>query len=57
MNIENIKNREVTFKSLCDKYEVTYNTARTFRNHHPELSDEQVILAYRPDLRLNIFGG
>ena len=45
-----------TLYSLCKRYEVNYQSAITYRKHNSSLSNEQIILHYRPDLRLNVLG-
>lgn len=43
-------------KSMCEKYNVDYQNAISCLLENPELTDEQVIIHYRPDLSINIFG-
>lgn len=45
-----------SLRQKCIKFNVDYEKARKYKYRHPELSDEQIIIYYRPDLRLNIFG-
>lgn len=47
----------IPFKRLCEQYNVSYEAAIRYRRNHKELTDNQIIVRYRPDLRLNIFGG
>jgi hypothetical protein len=47
---------EGTFSSKCRKFNVPITNAKQHRIRHPELSDEQIIQYYRPDLVINIFG-
>ena len=49
-------NDEVSFKEMCRKYKVEYTKAANYRRNHRELTDIQVILYYRTDLQMNIFG-
>ena len=43
-------------KKLCEKFHVNYNAARSYQNRYRELSNEYVIIHYRPDVYINIFG-
>lgn len=43
-------------KSMCEKYNVDLQKALRCLLENPELTDEQVIIHYRPDLSINIFG-
>lgn len=45
-----------SLRQKCIKFGVDYEKIRKYRYNHPELTDEQVIIHYRPELRLNIFG-
>jgi len=45
-----------TFSSLCRKYGIDNKKACTYRCDHRPITDVEVILHYRPDLRVNIFG-
>ena len=51
-----MKKKEMPFKVKCSKTEINYYTAYAYKRKHPELSDEEVIIHYRPDLLVNIFG-
>ena len=41
---------------LCDNFGVNYEKAYRFKRKHPELTDEQVIIYYRPNCYINILG-
>ena len=41
---------------MCEKYNVDLQKALRCLLENPELTDEQVIIHYRPDLSINIFG-
>lgn len=41
---------------LCDKLGVNYKKAYNYKRRHPELTDEQVIIHYRPDYWINWLG-
>lgn len=43
-------------KSMCEKYNVDLQKAIRCLLENPELTDEQIITQYRPDLSINIFG-
>lgn len=46
----------VSFKEICRKYNIEPSKAYSLKRHHPELSNNQVIMQFRPDLIENIFG-
>ena len=46
----------ITFKHKCDKAGVNHLTALKYKSIHHELTEEQVIIHYRPDCYINIFG-
>ena len=41
---------------LCKKANIDLNTATKYRSRHPELSIEEIIIHYRPDCYINLFG-
>lgn len=41
---------------LCSKFNVNFNKALAFKKTHNYMSDEQIIVHYRPDCYINIFG-
>lgn len=43
-------------KDLCDNFGVDYETTLSYQLEHPELTKEQVIIHFRPDLGINILG-
>lgn len=43
-------------KDLCINSKVDYNNALSFKVLYPELTDEQVIIHFRPDCYINILG-
>jgi hypothetical protein len=43
-------------EDLCEKYNVDYDDALWCKYQHPEFSDEEIILYYRPELEVNILG-
>lgn len=45
-----------SLRQKCIKCNVDYEKARKYKYRHPELTDEQVMILYKPELRLNIFG-
>lgn len=49
------QNKE-TFSSKCRKYGIDNKKAYTYRCDHRPITDNQVILHFRPDLTVNIFG-
>lgn len=44
------------FHILCNKFGVNYKKAYNYKRRHPELTDEQVIIYYRPDCYINWLG-
>jgi hypothetical protein len=44
------------FTNKCIRFNIQPEVARTYKSRHTEMSDEQIILHYRPDLIINIFG-
>lgn len=53
---EFVLNKKDSFTKLCVKYDVNYYNAMYHKRTHTELTDEQVIMYFRPDLYINIFG-
>lgn len=45
-----------SYKNFCNKYNINMDQVFKFRREHPELTDEQVIIHFRPDCYINIFG-
>lgn len=43
-------------KEQCHKFNVDYDTALVLKINYPELTDEQVIMYYRPDCYINWLG-
>lgn len=56
LDIVHRKRGKVTFKYKCEKLDIEYNKAKAYKRLHPELTDEQVIIYYRPDCYINILG-
>ena len=47
---------KITFKEMCEKTNINYNSACSYKSKHKELTNSQVIVHFRPELRINIFG-
>lgn len=45
-----------TFKDKCNNADIDYVKSKAYRCLHPELTDEQIIVHYKPDLYINMFG-
>ena len=41
---------------LCSKFNVNFSKALAFKKIHNDMSDEQIVVHYRPDCYINIFG-
>ena len=41
---------------MCKKYNVNYSSAHSFGERHPELTNEQIIIHFRPNLYINMMG-
>lgn len=48
--------KKMTFKEMCEKANINYNSACSYKSKHKELTNSEVIVHFRPDLRINIFG-
>ena len=48
--------KKTNFHILCDKVGVDYKKAYSYKRRHPELTDEQVIIYYKPDCYINLLG-
>lgn len=46
----------ISFKELCNKAGVNHLTAIKYKSMHHELTDEQIIIYYRPDCYINWLG-
>jgi hypothetical protein len=47
---------QMTLEKYCEQFNLNFDEAVQYKNAHPELTDEQIILHFRPDLHINIFG-
>lgn len=54
--LRNRKGVDKELKLKCYSASIDYQTARRYKDSHPELTDEQVIMYYRPDCYINLLG-
>lgn len=54
--IRKTKEEHKKLREICQKLKLDYNSILSYKRAHPELSYNQVIIYYRPDLIENIFG-
>lgn len=54
--IKDITVNVTKLKQLCVQAGISYTKAQNLKNINPELTDEQIIIHYRPDCYINILG-
>lgn len=53
---DNLLKVSTHFKELCDQFHIDIYEALHVLHNNPELTDEQVIIYFRPDCYINMFG-
>lgn len=51
-----MQSKPKTFTQKCIENSINYEAAVSYRHKHQELTDEQIIIRFKPELSINVFG-